>query len=425
MYVEAATKDMIAHRINDFITSITEAADTALIEQWDHFKRQLEADIIALKKEARQRTNNGYRQRIGRLKKKINAIQTDTPASSKQRKDWVKALRTNQKQYRALKRRMLQNRNVWTSTTSAKFFFQRLSTKYGDNIIPTLNQKAGAPPRDIHDKTSILTDHWFACLNGIAGSPGEADAFIQKYMERWQKTDVTELDDEITEDEVAAAIAKCKLGKSCGPDNLGNEWYKDYHSLLTPLLTRLYNACMQQGKMPETFSEAYIFSISKGGNTANALNYRPIALLNTGYKILTRILAWRVHKYIRKLVHATQFGLRMIHDAINILEAAKKAAHNNETLSNAQVLLLDFAKAYDSLDRAYLFKILRAKGFPPLFIRAIQAMHQHTSVKFMANGTLSDSMSVISGIRQGCPLALLLFIIAVGPLYDAIEVKRN
>ncbi|KAG2789987.1 hypothetical protein PC116_g11273 [Phytophthora cactorum] len=115
----------------------------------------------------------------------------------------------------------------------------------------------------------------------------------------------------------------------------------------------------------------------------------------------------------------------MIHDAINILEAAKKAAHNNETLSNAQVLLLDFAKAYDSLDRAYLFKILRAKGFPPLFIRAIQAMHQHTSVKFMANGTLSDSMSVISGIRQGCPLALLLFIIAVGPLYDAIEVKRN
>jgi hypothetical protein len=109
---------------------------------------------------------------------------------------------------------------------------------------------------------------------------------------------MADLDEVITESEVAVAIARCKAGKTCGSDQLGNEWYKDQAALLTPVLTRIFNDCMAEGATPSSFLEAYIHSISKGAVTSNPMNYRPIASLNTYYKSLTRILAWRVRRYI-------------------------------------------------------------------------------------------------------------------------------
>ncbi|KAE9270712.1 hypothetical protein PR003_g30735, partial [Phytophthora rubi] len=103
-----------------------------------------------------------------------------------------------------------------------------------------------------------------------------------------------------------------------------------------------------------------------------------------------------------------------------MFEAAKEICRNNSELSDAQVLLLDFAKAYDSLDRDFLMAVLKAKGLPPKICKIIKSIHDKTSVQFMANGFLSEKMQVTSGIRQGCPLAPLLFVIAVDVLYDVI-----
>jgi hypothetical protein len=110
---------------------------------------------------------------------------------------------------------------------------------------------------------------------------------------------------------------------------------------------------------------------------------------------------------------------------IDLLEAAKETCKNNQQLSRAQVLLLDFAEAYDSLDRMFLLAVLKAKGFPPKILAIIAAMHENTTVKFMANGYISEQLPVTSGIRHGCPLALLLFIIAVDLLYDEVETDNR
>ncbi|KAG3084880.1 hypothetical protein PI124_g13640 [Phytophthora idaei] len=196
---------------------------------------------------------------------------------------------------------------------------------------------------------------------------------------------------------------------------------RDNVERLTP---KLFNSFLNVDSTPQSFVGAFNFSISKGGDTSEALNYRPIALLNTDYKTFTRILAWRVRQHIEKLVSKTQFGFilgRNIHHAIDLLEAAMAVASESEELTQAQALLLDFAKAYDSLDREFLFEVLAAKGFPPKFIAIVRAIHNRTTVKFMANGGLSRAMDVSSGIRQGCPLAPLLFILAVDLLYDAIQ----
>ncbi|OWZ11876.1 LOW QUALITY PROTEIN: polyprotein [Phytophthora megakarya] len=114
-----------------------------------------------------------------------------------------------------------------------------------------------------------------------------------------------------------------------------------------------------------------------------------------------------------------------IHEAIDLYEAAKEYCTSSPDLSEAQVLLLDFAKAYDSLNREFLLAVLQAKGFPPKFCQIVQAIHTNTTVQFMANGEISRRLQVTSGIRQGCPLAPLLFILAVDLLYDEIEGRQD
>ncbi|CAI5731781.1 unnamed protein product [Peronospora farinosa] len=89
----------------------------------------------------------------------------------------------------------------------------------------------------------------------------------------------------ITEDTVAKAIRACKPGKACGPDHLGNEFYRDYIEELTPILTTLYRQWYEQQLFPASFTKGNIFCLKKSGDSGNPLNYRLLALLNSDYKV--------------------------------------------------------------------------------------------------------------------------------------------
>ncbi|RAW30770.1 hypothetical protein PC110_g12871 [Phytophthora cactorum] len=138
--------------------------------------------------------------------------------------------------------------------------------------------------------------------------------------------------------------------------------------------------------------------------------------------MFTRILGWRVNKHVAKLVHNTLFGFTprlTIRKTIDLLEAAKAVCQQSDNLKDAQVLLLDFAKAYDSLDRTFLLKVLEAKGFPPRFCAVVKDIHEHTTTQFMANGQVSREFEVTSGVSIAPPPPAI--IIAVDLLYDEIH----
>ncbi|OWZ04937.1 reverse transcriptase [Phytophthora megakarya] len=191
---------------------------------------------------------------------------------------------------------------------------------------------------------------------------------------------------------IETALHACKLGKAAGPDGLSNDWYRAYASALIPLLALLFNHWYKDGKYPTSFLEANIFCLKKGGNLRDPLNYRPIALLNTDYKIFTRVLANRLRKTLP-----------------------------DERYGGSIAVMLDFKKAYDSLSRVFLHRALRRHGYPPRFVAAVKELHLGTSTKFLVNGHQSRAVPITSGIRQGCPLAPMLFVLAIDALYRAID----
>lgn len=427
-YVQTATTSLIEARLVELRNTFahTERENTRAV--WENFKLMIKKEMAALRRMARQRMTQGFRQQIKRLKQSLQQCGYETQGAEAERVNIMDKIHKLQDQRRVLRRRVLVNRNTWNSKSSTRHFFRRISTKYGDNTIPRLQSRARGGARKEHDQANVLAESWETIFNGVPSDKDNATEYIERMAKHWKAEDLSDVDEEITEIEVQAAIMKCKIGKACGPDELSNEWYRDNIENLVPILTRMFNDCLEDGIAPSSFLEAYIFSISKGGDKSNPLNYRPIALLNTDYKVFTRIMAWRVRRHIARLVKETQYGFipgRTIHEAIDLFEAAKEACSKGEQLEEAQVLLLDFAKAYDSLDRDFLLKVLEAKGFPPKFCRIVRAIHTNTTVRFMANGSLSRAVQVSSGIRQGCPLAPLLFILAVDLLYDEIQNEQQ
>ena len=81
------------------------------------------------------------------------------------------------------------------------------------------------------------------------------------------------------------------------------------------------------------------------------------------------------------------------------------------------VLFLDFEKAYDRLDRGWLFKSMTALGFPHSALRWVQLLLQGTVGQILYNrGFHSRQFAIESGCAQGSPLSPLLYVIAAQPL---------
>jgi hypothetical protein len=146
-------------------------------------------------------------------------------------------------------------------------------------------------------------------------------------------------------------------------------------------------------------------------------NYRPITLLNTDYKIMTKALATQLATHACDLIHPDQSGFvptRSIFDPIRLAETMSAYADYME--ENGAVIALDQEKAYDKVDHHYLIETLRTFQLPDLFINTISALYEHAKTSIIINGVCSTPYLVTRGVRQGDPLSCLLFNLAIEPL---------
>lgn len=161
---------------------------------------------------------------------------------------------------------------------------------------------------------------------------------------------------------------------------------------------------------PASFTTANILGLKKKAGAVSPLEFRLIALLNTDYKVYTRMYACRLRDHAWRLVHPLQNGFvprREIHTTLDVFYAAKALAKVGKLSTAAAALLVDFEKAYDALRRIYLFWILRSFGFPPRFLAIVEALHTGTNCRFLVNGFKSKTAKITTvlgkvALWRGC-----------------------
>lgn len=116
-----------------------------------------------------------------------------------------------------------------------------------------------------------------------------------------------------------------------------------------------------------SFGTANVQCLRKKTCAAKPLDHRPNSLFNTDYKIYTKIFASRLRRWLPSLLDPAQTGFvpgRSIATAIDSLLAAQRAASSQTGSAEPVAILLDIAKAYDSVERTFLPEALRWTGLP-------------------------------------------------------------
>ena len=128
-------------------------------------------------------------------------------------------------------------------------------------------------------------------------------------------------------------------------------------------------------------------------------------------KILTLIMTHRIYYYCEcmNLFVESQY-FRADRSTIDMIFIAKAL---QQTCREKQIALylafLDIAKAYDSVHRQTLWKILQAIGIPPKMMALCKALYGKTSCRVRLNGKFSKGFLIEEGLKQGCPAACIFF----------------
>ena len=229
---------------------------------------------------------------------------------------------------------------------------------------------------------------------------------------RLSQAQATLLEDvDVTDDEVLKSLKRASPGTSPGPDGLPMDLWRKYRDLFAPPLARLFSAIAAGGRLPPGFHLGNITMIFKAGDRTDPANYRPITLLNSDYRAYARVLASRLGPVLSSIIdpHQTAF-LPGRHIGENILLAQALPRALSHANAGAVSVACDFRKAYDTVGRDYLYQAMRAMGCGPQFCQMVKALLTRTWARVELNGFQSRSVAFAIGVRQGCPLAPLLYL---------------
>jgi len=234
-----------------------------------------------------------------------------------------------------------------------------------------------------------------------------------------------ELVNPITENEIWNIIKNSPKNKSPGTDGLTNEFYQKFWPHIKNYVMKAYNNALDTGQLSINQKQGIISVIPKGNKDITKLkNWRPITLLNQDYKYLAKCLADRCKHILPTIIHNDQSGFvpgRVI--GSNILRVQDIINLCKERNIDALLMCIDYEKAFDSIEWCFVFRAMQYFGFPDQYIKWIKIFYNDIKTCTVNNGNISDFFCPERGVRQGCPLSPILFVISVELL--ALEIRNN
>ena len=229
--------------------------------------------------------------------------------------------------------------------------------------------------------------------------------------------------------EVEQALSRLKNGKAAGTDNIIGEFLKYGGDIVKQVIVNMSQSILEEGEVPQDWKRSRVTLIHKGGgkDKADIGNYRPIAITNTMAKVFGIIINEKLKTWMetQKVLGEEQSGFRKGRGGLDNIFTLKEIIDRNRTQKKELYLVfLDLEKAYDTVNRDKLFRLLRHVGVDRKIIRVIESLYEGNEVQFTLGDVTTGWVENNIGVRQGCVMSPMLFNLYLEELIVRIRKAR-
>ena len=295
---------------------------------------------------------------------------------------------------------------------------------------------AGNRVTDAKGMAALLKKAWEPIWGGSAAPTEASLAYLQSYRKK-----VGEIEPEISLSDVINEVL-VKRNSCPGPNGIPFACYSALCDLSAPILLAVCQFLMAGGSPKDDFNTSLLFFLPKDG-TGQPRNNRPIAASNTDNRLIANIVRRKLEGKCHEILERNQTGFvrtRSIEENILFFNhkfydalysryrsdlPAPDTAGARRNLSRGQghdynICCLDYAKAFDSVSRDFLFLLLETIGIPAQYITIIRALYHNVQALPALHSRTNCIIEMKDGLKQGCPLSPILFILAMDPLLTLI-----
>jgi hypothetical protein len=231
-----------------------------------------------------------------------------------------------------------------------------------------------------------------------------------------------ELEGEVTMEELKKSLDSSNMSSCPGWDGISYKCIaKLWEVIRTPMLN-MARESFRDGILTSTLRTGMLKLIPKGKNNTRVEDWRPISLLSTSYKIISGVVAARLEKTLPQIIGRSQKGFlkyknmgTVLH---NVIDGINESWVKGEQMG---VLLVDFVKAFDSVEHEYIKKCLEHFNLGPTLVGMVMTLLRDRKASINMGSTYSKTFDIKRGTPQGDRSSPYIFIICLEILLLKIE----
>ena len=227
----------------------------------------------------------------------------------------------------------------------------------------------------------------------------------------------------LTSVEVESVLKSLPVGKAVGPDGISNRVLKELSTEISPALCGFFNQSLQTGIVPDSFKQAYVSPVHKGGDPSEISIYRHISLLSNLDKAFERLIFKYVYNHFleNNILTSFQSGYRRGDSTVYQLSYLYNTfCQALDAGKEVRAIFCDISKAFDRVWHAGLIHKLKSAGISGNLLSWFTNYLTGRKQRVVMSGVQSAWNFISAGVLQGSILGPLLFLLFINDIVHVI-----